>query len=178
MGEPKKQRADKQEIFILEYLRDFNATRAAKRSGYSEKTAYSIGQELLKKPEIKAKVQAVIDERKQNLNISQERVLRELEAIAFARITDYLEVKQGRLSVKDTDSLEFGADCAIESITEIPSEFGPTLNLKLHSKTQALNALAKHLKLFDETQDADTSKTDRGAYFARIQDALSKLKGR
>ena len=42
----------KQQRFVEEYLIDLNATQAAIRAGYSEKTAYSIGQENLKKPEI------------------------------------------------------------------------------------------------------------------------------
>lgn len=44
----------KQKRFCDEYLIDCNATQAAIRAGYSEKTAYSIGQENLNKPEIKA----------------------------------------------------------------------------------------------------------------------------
>jgi phage terminase small subunit len=47
---------DKQEIFCTEYLKDFNATKAAERAGYSPKTAYSIGHENLKKPEIQNKI--------------------------------------------------------------------------------------------------------------------------
>lgn len=43
----------KQLKFITEYTKDFNATQAAIRAGYSKKSAYSIGQELLKNPEIK-----------------------------------------------------------------------------------------------------------------------------
>lgn len=43
---------NRQRAFIREYLKDFNATRAAKAVGYSEKTAYSIGHENLSKPEI------------------------------------------------------------------------------------------------------------------------------
>lgn len=42
----------KQERFVQEYLIDLNATQAATRAGYSAKTAYSIGQENLSKPEI------------------------------------------------------------------------------------------------------------------------------
>lgn len=42
----------KQERFCAEYLIDLNATQAAIRSGYSEKTAYSIGQRLLKNVEV------------------------------------------------------------------------------------------------------------------------------
>ncbi|WP_337049368.1 terminase small subunit [Serratia fonticola] len=45
-GEPNKKR------FVAEYLKDSNATQAAARAGYSEKIAYSIGEENLRKPEI------------------------------------------------------------------------------------------------------------------------------
>ena len=43
---------DKQAKFIAEYSKDFNATQAAIRAGYSPKTAYSIGQRLLKNVEV------------------------------------------------------------------------------------------------------------------------------
>lgn len=46
----------KQDRFIQEYLKDLNATQAALRAGYSEKTAYSIGNENLSKPEIAAEI--------------------------------------------------------------------------------------------------------------------------
>ena len=42
----------KRRKFIQEYLKDFNATQAAKRAGYSERTAYSQGSRLLKIVEI------------------------------------------------------------------------------------------------------------------------------
>lgn len=47
---------EKQSFFCEEYLKDFNATKAAVRAGYSSKTAYSIGHENLKKPEIKNRI--------------------------------------------------------------------------------------------------------------------------
>lgn len=51
----------KQRRFIEEYLKDFNATQAAIRAGYSEKTAGQIGYENLKKPEISDAIQERID---------------------------------------------------------------------------------------------------------------------
>lgn len=42
----------KQKLFMAEYLKDSNASAAARRAGYSERTAGAIGHELLKKPEI------------------------------------------------------------------------------------------------------------------------------
>lgn len=43
---------DKQQRFVDEYLIDLNATQAAIRAGYSEKTANEIGAENLAKPSI------------------------------------------------------------------------------------------------------------------------------
>ena len=63
---------DKQELFIKEYLIDMNATAAAKRAGYSEKTAYSIGQENLNKPEIKQVIQEELENRKSALIATRE----------------------------------------------------------------------------------------------------------
>lgn len=47
---------NKQAAFVREYLVDFNATQAAVRSGYSAKTAYSIGSRLLKDVEVQASI--------------------------------------------------------------------------------------------------------------------------
>ena len=48
---------DKQQRFVEEYLIDLNATQAAIRAGYSEKTAKSIGQENLTKPDIQKAIE-------------------------------------------------------------------------------------------------------------------------
>lgn len=49
---------EKQKRFCDEYLIDLNATQAAIRAGYSERTAYSTGTENLRKPEIKSYIDA------------------------------------------------------------------------------------------------------------------------
>lgn len=48
----------KQQRFVIEYIKDQNATKAAKRTGYSEKTAYAIGAENLRKPQIREAILA------------------------------------------------------------------------------------------------------------------------
>lgn len=72
----------KQELFIKEYLVDLNATQAAIRCGYSEKTAYSQGQRLLKDVEIGKAVQKAMDERAEKVGISAAKVLENIERIA------------------------------------------------------------------------------------------------
>lgn len=57
----------KQQIFILEYLLDFNATRSAIAAGYSEKSARIIGSQLLANPEIKQAINTALNERKNSL---------------------------------------------------------------------------------------------------------------
>ena len=63
---------DKQELFILEYQQDHNATQAAIRAGYSPKTAYSQGQRLLKDPDVKEVLEADLIERKSELIATRE----------------------------------------------------------------------------------------------------------
>ncbi len=52
---------EKQKRFCDEYLIDNNATQAAIRAGYSPKTAYSIGEQNLKKLEIKKYIDSQLD---------------------------------------------------------------------------------------------------------------------
>lgn len=63
---------DKQQLFILEYQKDFNATQAAIRSGYSAKTAYSQGQRLLKSPEVRKALDNYMTERQSEFIATRE----------------------------------------------------------------------------------------------------------
>ena len=71
----------KQQRFCDEYLIDLNATQAAIRAGYSKKTAYSIGNENLKKPEIKAYIENRMAEKEASLIADQDEVMRYLTAV-------------------------------------------------------------------------------------------------
>ena len=62
MRKNKSTLTDKQEKFCLEYIVDFNATQAAIRAGYSTKTAYSVGSENLRKPEVQKRVKELTNE--------------------------------------------------------------------------------------------------------------------
>ena len=52
---------EKQNQFILEYMKDLNATQAAIRAGYSKKTAKVIGHENLTKPYIAERLKKEMD---------------------------------------------------------------------------------------------------------------------
>jgi phage terminase small subunit len=76
--------SNKQQEFVKQYLIDFNATQAALRAGYSEKSAYSIGWENLRKPEI---IAAIRDQA-----MSAEEVLSRLSDMARGDIADLMEI--------------------------------------------------------------------------------------
>jgi phage terminase small subunit len=79
---PKPKLSPKQERFVAEYLIDCNATDAAKRAGYSERSAKQIGHELLLRPAIKAAVDAAQARRAEKAGITQEWVLDNLRSVA------------------------------------------------------------------------------------------------
>lgn len=73
---------DKQEKFCQEYLIDCNATQAAIRAGYSEKTSYSIGEENLRKPEIQKRLSEIRKPLEEKTGITQEWVLKRFKEIS------------------------------------------------------------------------------------------------
>lgn len=80
----------KQAKFVKEYLISGNATQAALAAGYSAKTAYKIGAENLRKPQIaslleqkQSEIAARQDERLAAMELTKERVQREIARIAF-----------------------------------------------------------------------------------------------
>lgn len=126
---------------------DLNATKAAIRAGYSEKTAYSIGQRLLKKVEIQEAIQKQQVKLQNKLEITQERVLSELAAIAFANGTDFATVNaNGLIHIKATSQIPKEKLPAVASI-KYSRVMG--VEIKLHDKVRALEMLGKHLGLFD-----------------------------
>lgn len=157
---------EKQARFVAEYLVDLNATEAAKRAGYSEKTAYSIGFENLKKPEIQEAIQQAKNVRAERTGITQDRVLQELARVAFANGTDFARIvstevpttvvdedgnleqvmrRVQRVEMVDTDRVDSEKRAAIAGIKE--GKHG--IEVSSYDKVRALELLGKHLGLFD-----------------------------
>ena len=133
---------DKQKRFVAEYLVDLNATAAAKRAGYKDP---NIGRQLITKNNVSAEIAKRRDELQSKLEITQETVLQELAAIAFANGTDFVTVTgAGLLDVKPTSQVSKEKLPAIAGIKY--SQTG--IEIKLHDKVRALELLGKHLGVF------------------------------
>lgn len=80
----------KQKQFCVEYLVDFNATKAAIRAGYSVKTASEMGWENLRKPQIKDLIDKKLDE----LALSKTETVKLLSDIAKGSLNDYFVIRK------------------------------------------------------------------------------------
>ena len=81
----------KQQRFILEYPTDGNAAAAARRAGYSAKTAKEQGYELLTKPHIFEAVQQVIQRHLEQLDLGLERIIQEAARVGISDIGDLFD---------------------------------------------------------------------------------------
>lgn len=76
--------AERKKLFIAEYLKDLNATQAAIRVGFSEKTARSQGQRLLTNVDVRAAIDRAIAERAERTRTDADMVTAHLREIVDA----------------------------------------------------------------------------------------------
>ena len=161
----------KQKQFIEEYLVDLNATQAAIRAGYSPDTAYSIGNENMKKPEIKALIDKAMAERSKRTGVSADRVVTELAKIAFVNASDVIDVETATL--KPDAAPEDTA--AIQSVkVKTFGEDGLEREIKMADKLKALELLGKHLGMFkDKVELSGSLETEK----TKLDDLLQQMRG-
>lgn len=159
----------KQKIFVEEYLIDLNATQAAIRAGYSSETAYSIGSENLKKPEIRARIDKAMAERSKRTGINQDRVLQELAKIGFANIRDVVDPDTAKVlpQAKEEDL------ACIQSIKVKPNEWGTEREVKMYDKKAALVDIGRHLGMFKDKVEVSGLEQEK----TKLDDILNQMRG-
>nr|DAD63554.1 MAG TPA: Terminase small subunit [Caudoviricetes sp.] len=139
--------SEKQKRFVSEYIIDLNAKQAAIRAGYSPKTAEVQASRLLSLVKVQTEIAKAMEDREKRTGITQDRVLAELSAIAFAKATDYVEIgEDGLVKIKPTAELTDEQKKAIASIKKGING----IEIKLTDKTKALEMLSRHLGLFND----------------------------
>lgn len=108
---------DKQEKFVQEYLLDLNATQAAIRAGYSEKTARSIGCENLIKPDIQERIQEYQKEQREKFSVSFEKKQKLLLKIAEYGISE--KIKHEEDDESDVELQQVNPSAAVSAIKEL-----------------------------------------------------------
>ena len=146
---------NKQKRFCEEYLVDLNATQAAIRAGYSPATAGSIGNELLKKPEIRARVDKAIASQSRRTGVTADRVVRELARVAFANSQDVVNYDDA--TIKGAAARDDTAAVASVRVKTIPTKDGDGVEreVRMHDKLKALELLGRHLGMFTDNLHLD-----------------------
>ena len=135
---PKKRR------FASEYLLDSCATQAAIRAGYSQKSAYSQGQRLLKNVEVAEIIRTLQVSLQEQTAISKDVVLKALASVALGDIGSFIKTtRDGSFEVEIPDDLSALAEL---SVTTTPR--GKKTKIRMADKTKALRLLGKSLGMF------------------------------
>lgn len=167
---------EKQKIFADEYLIDLNATRAY-RAAYpnckKDSSADAAARKLLGNTRIQTYITERMEERQKRTEITQDMVLQELAAIAFARATDYVSVMDGMVQVKDTDQLSDSQIAAIAGIKETQNG----IEVKLGSKEKTLELLGRHLGMWNDKINVEGQVEAKNPFADLTTEELKKLVG-
>ena len=169
---------DKHKRFCEEYLKDFNATAAYLRAGYtcSEESARRLASKLLTNVDIQGYLNTLRENASRKSEVTLERTLREISRVAFGNITDSLSFSSSGVVLKDSDELPKEITAAIASVssTETETDVSRNINfsLKMHNKMSALSLLAK---FFGIDNDFDQARATLKRYgLALVPDSESE----
>jgi len=161
----------KQKIFVDEYLIDLNATRAYKvayTNVKKDETAAVNGSRMIRNAKVENYIEERMKEREKRTEITQDKVLKELAKIGFAKGTDFAKVmlKQGTRIKFDTEGKEIGLEPYEYQTVEIVNSDELTedsksviagikqgangVEVKLNDKVKALELIGRHLGMFSD----------------------------
>lgn len=148
----------KQRLFVAEYLVDLNATRAAIRAGYVERSASNAGHRNLRKPKIQAAIAEAQAPRLTRLDMDAAAVLAELARIARANVLDYMRIGEDGEPVVDFSRLDRDKAAALSEVTidDFTGARGTNkreirrIKFRVHDKLAALDKLARHFGVLRE----------------------------
>jgi len=158
--------SNKRQLFVNEYLRDFNATQAAIRAGYSPRSARSQGNRLLTKDDISTAIKAIIDEKA----MTADEVLLRLADMGRGDLADLMELTTAGFTIQlmiQNDAGQWIPNPKTKLIKKIKQKVTTYLGkkedsedreiieteLELYDAQAALALLGKHHSLFIDRTD-------------------------
>lgn len=163
---------EKRKLFADEYLIDLNASRAYRVAYPRVKdgdTAAAAASRLLKIKDVSEYISVRMQERSERTEITQDRVLNELASIAFAKATDYAEVRDGQVIIKNTADL---SDTMVRAIAGI-KEGRNGIEIKLNDKRKALELLGRHLGMFKDRVEVSGLEEEK----SKLDDLINQMRG-
>ncbi|MDM2850179.1 terminase small subunit [Citrobacter sp. Cpo074] len=167
---------DKQEMFCHEYLVDLNATQAAIRAGYSEKTANEQGAQNLAKLSIAQRISELKAERNEAVKVDAEYVLRRLVEIDGMDVLDIVLANGELKAIKDWPKV-WRTTLSGMDVTEMAGDSAGLLKkIKWPDKVKNLELLGKHIDV-----QAFKEKVEHSGEISlidRIQEARKRARGK
>lgn len=168
---------EKQRLFVAEYLKDFNATRAAMTVGYSKNTAKEQGCRLLTHANVQREVKRQTEVLFDSIGLSAQRILMEYMKIAYADINDYLDFgqkemaiikngeplldKEGNPVVKTTNYVNFKDSSEVDTSLIQEVKLGKDgASIKLYDKMKAMEMLAKYMNLIVDKNNVNMQQNN------------------
>lgn len=180
------QLTDKQRRFCEEYVLDWNATQAAIRAGYSEKTAHAIGQENLRKPIIKSFIDECRERTSELAGVSALRNAIELKKIAYTTLSsiniDWNKLREWDDLSEDQKAIISDIEYTTRSIETgegAPVILETRVKVKTHDRLRAIDMLNKMIPgAMTPTRTESRHKVDFGELNDdQLNDEIRRLEG-
>lgn len=157
----------KRQRFVEEYLVDLNATQAAIRAGYSKKTAYRQGADLLKNPQIAEAITKANKDRSERTKITADSVIEQLARFGFSDIRKIFDERGSLRSVSDLPDDVAAAVASVEVVTRPGAEIDADGNreveyvhkIRMVDKIKPLELIGKHLAMWVERHEIEGNYT-------------------
>lgn len=176
-----------QELFCQEYLKDLHAANAFRRAGFTAKNdavANANACRLMSDPRIQSRVAALAKERAERVQVDADRILSELVKLAFVDISKIFDERNAVLPTEKwpEEARKSLASIEVDEIFDYEGNqrvhIGYTKKVKFWPKTQALDMLGRHLKMFTTKHEVELGKQTLEQLVAASRQALENNGGK
>lgn len=168
----------KELVFVREYVRDGNGTRAAIAAGYSKRTASVTASKLLKKGKVGEELAKVRGKLLAKLELSAERVLHGLAELAFfdPRKMFLPDGSMKKITEMDDETVHAMAGMDVEKLFKHfgkgqAEEVGTITKVRLADRGLNLERLGRHFKLFTDKMEV----TDPAGIIAALREGRERV---
>lgn len=154
---PRTSLTDREKVFVMSYCAHYDMAKAARDAGYSPRRASAEARRLMDDPRVQAVVKRTLRNRFERYDITADRILEELAALAFTDATMTARTYTScdgvqRVSAVDTDLLPAFVRKAITGLRE--GAHGQ-VEIKMADKIKALELLMRQREMLDGKDKSD-----------------------
>lgn len=170
---------EKEMLFCLYYVKDYNGTQAVRKAGYNAERPDVVAAQIKKRPKVKEYISHLIKETTDEIKIDTKRILSMYQKMAFYDINDYIEFgseeveyedKNGKKRVIFNNFLGLKNDVDGQLITEV-SLGKDGVKIKMPDRQKALEKLLEYIDIPNKLnrEKLELEKTKNGSNEENIE---------